>query len=155
MSNTASINIFQSRLSISNQQPQYRQRHQEEQKRQPCQRKIHHSENQKRKKATARPQHQPAGASNWDSSDDDFDCQPVEKFPIGAQLPLSNKPYDMINVKREVLKENTKNDISIKKTRKPIRTLTNRKNKTSKEAPLVLVKYRFKDTQSTINAKLG
>ena len=50
---------------------------------------------------TSRRQH-------WDTSDGKFDRQLKEKFPIGAHLPLSIIPYDMISVKCEFLKDNTK-----------------------------------------------
>ena len=65
----------------------------------------------KNKKSNSMPPQQPAGAGKWDSSDEEFDHHLMEKFPIGADLPLSNKQYDMIFVTRTFLKENTKNDL--------------------------------------------
>ena len=79
----------------------------------------------------------------------------MEKFPIGAHLPLSNKPYDMISVRRELVKKNAKNDISFIRTRKPIRTLTNQEKQNIERAPLEFLKDRVKGPQSTINVKLG
>ena len=55
---------------------------------------------------------QPLGVTEWDTSDDKFERQLNEKFPIGAHLSLSNIPYDLINEKRKFLKENPKNDIA-------------------------------------------
>ena len=102
-----------------------------------------------------KPHQQPAGANSWDTSDDEIDRQLMEKFPIGAHLPLSNIPYDLINEKCKFLKENTKNDISQIRTRKTIRTLTNQEKPNIERAPLVLLKDRFKGPQTTINTKLG
>ena len=59
----------------------------------------------KNKKSKSMPTQQPTGAGKWDSSDEEFDHQLMENFPIGAHLLLSNKPYDMINVKRTFLKK--------------------------------------------------
>ena len=44
--------------------------------------------------------------------DDEFDRALMKKFPIGAHLPLENKPYDLQKVKRSFLADNPQNDIA-------------------------------------------
>ena len=83
----------------------------------------------KAKKKSAISVKQPPGISSWDTSDDKIDCQFMERFSIGAHLPLCNIAYDLINEKRKFLKENTSNDIAKLRTRKPIRTLTKQEKK--------------------------
>ena len=66
-----------------------------------------------------------------ESSDDDYDEQLIKNFPIGAHLPLSNKPYDPLKLKRSFLMEKS-NNLETLRTRKPIRSLTNPEKKTYK-----------------------
>ena len=87
-----------------------------------------------------------------ESSDDDYDRQLLKKFPIGAHLPLSNKPYDALKLKRSFLSEKS-NNLEILKTRKPIRPLTNQEKQNLKRAPLIFLKDRFKGPAHTIDPK--
>ena len=89
-----------------------------------------------------------------ESSDDDYDRQLLKKFPIGAHLPLSNKPYEALKLKRSFLSEKS-NNLKILKTRKPIRRLTNQEKQTLKRAPLIFLKDQFKGTAQTIDPKTG
>ena len=43
------------------------------------------------------------------STDEDYDRQLLKKFPIVAHLPLSNKPYDALKLKRSFLSEKSNN----------------------------------------------
>ena len=45
-------------------------------------------------------------AVTLDSSDEEFDRRLLQKFPIGAHLPLSNKPYETRSLQESFLKEN-------------------------------------------------
>ena len=45
-------------------------------------------------------------AITLDSSDEEFDRRLLQKFPIGAHLPLSNKPYEIKSLKESFLKKN-------------------------------------------------
>ena len=81
--------------------------------------------------------------------------QLIAKFPIGAHLPLSNVPYDLINEKRNILKENPKNDNAQLRTRKPIGTLTKQEKQNFERATIIFLNDRFKGTQTTISKQLG
>ena len=107
----------------------------------------------KRKAST--PAKDPQGFSGWDTSDDEFDRQLLDRFPIGAHLPLSNTAYDLIREKRKFLNEKTSNDIEKIRTRKPIRILTRQEKQNMERAPIVFLQDRFKGPQSTIKTKLG
>ena len=98
---------------------------------------------------------QPLGATEWDTSDDEFDRQIIEKFPICAHLSLTNIPYNLIKEKCKFLKENPKNYIVQLRTRKPIRTLTKQEKQNIERAPLIFLKDRFKGPQTTISPQLG
>ena len=87
--------------------------------------------------------------------DDEFDRALMKKFPIGAHLPLKNKPYDLQKVKRSFLADNPQNDIADIRTRKPIRWLTKQEKHRPERAPLVFLKDRFKGPQNTIDPKFG
>ena len=85
------------------------------------------------------------------SSDDEYDRQLLLKFPIGAHLPLSNKPYDALKLKRSFLMEKS-NNLETLRTRKPIRLLINQEKQ---NLPLVFLKDRFKGPAHTIDPKTG
>ena len=87
--------------------------------------------------------------------DEQFDQALLQKFPIGAHLPLNNIPYDLQKVKRSFLAENPKHDIANIRTRKPIRWLTQQEKHKLEKAPLVFLKDRFKGPQNTIDPALG
>ena len=80
--------------------------------------------------------------------------QLIEKFPIGAHLPLSNIPYDLINEKRKFLKENPKNSLAQLRTRKRIGTLTKQEKQNFERATIIFLNDRFKGTQTTISKQL-
>ena len=107
-----------------------------------------------KRKATP-PVKNPQRLSGWDTSDDEFDRQLLERFPIGALLPLSNTAYDLIREKRKFLNEKTSNDIEKIRTRKPIRTLTKQEKQNMERAPLIFLKDCFEGPQPTINTNLG
>ena len=86
-----------------------------------------------------------------ESSDDEYDEQ-LKKFPIGAHLPLSNKPYDALKLKRSFLMEKS-NNLETLRTRKPIRSLTNQEKQSLQRAVLVFLKDRFKGPAHTIDPK--
>ena len=88
------------------------------------------------------------------SSDDEYDRQLLLKFPLGAHLPLSNKPYDALKLKRSFLMEKS-NNLETLRTRKPIRLLTNQEKQNLQRAPLVFLKDRFKGPAHTIDPKTG
>ena len=88
-----------------------------------------------------------------ESSDDDNDRQLLLKFPIGAHLPLLNKPYDALKLKRSFLSEKS-NNLENLKTRKPIRPLSNQEKQNLKRAPLIVLKDRFKSSAHTIDPKI-
>ena len=98
---------------------------------------------------------QPLGVNEWDTSDNEFDRQLLEKFLIGAHLHLSNIQYDLINENGKFLKENAENDIAKLRTRKSIRTLTKQDKQNTERAPLIFLKDRFEGPQTTINTQLG
>ena len=62
--------------------------------------------------------------------DEEFDRALLQKFPIGAHLPLNKIPYDLPKVKRSFLADNPRHDIADIRTRKPIRWLTKQENQT-------------------------
>ena len=93
-------------------------------------------------------------ATTLESSDDEYDEQLLKKFPIGAHLPLSNKPYDALKLKRSFLMEKS-NNLETLRTRKPIRLLTNQEKQNLQRAPLVFLKDRFKGPAHTIDPKTG
>ena len=64
---------------------------------------------------------QPTDAGDWDITDDKFDRQLKLKFPICAQLPLTNNQFDMKNVQRAFRNEITKHYLSLLRTKKPIK----------------------------------
>ena len=75
-----------------------------------------------------RAQNQPDMVTNTDavtldSSDEEFDRRLLQKFPIGAHLPLSNKPYEIKSLQKSFFKEKT-NDFENLRTRKHIGLLT-------------------------------
>ena len=84
----------------------------------------------------------------------DFDQQLLKKFPIGANLLLSNKPYDALKLKRSFLSEKS-NNLENLKTRKPKRPLNNQEKQNLKRAPLIFLKDRFKGPAHTIDPKTG
>ena len=98
---------------------------------------------------------QPLDVNEWDTSDDEFDRQLLEKFLIGVHLHLSNIPYNLINENGKFLKENAENDIAKLRKRKPIRTLTKQEKQNIERAPLIFLKDRFEGPQTTINTQLG
>ena len=107
-----------------------------------------------KRKATT-PVKDPQGLSGWDTSDDEFDRQILERLPIGAHLPFSNTAYNLVREKRKVLNEKTSNDIEKTRTKKPTRTLIKQGKQNMERAPIIFLKDRFKGPQPTINTKLG
>ena len=93
-------------------------------------------------------------AITLESSDDEYAEQLLKKFPIGAHLPLSNKPYDALKLKRSFLMEKS-NNLETLRTHKPIRLLTNQEKQNLQRAPLVFLKDRFKGPAHTIDPKTG
>ena len=87
--------------------------------------------------------------------DEELDRALLQKFPIGAHLPLNNIPYDLQKVKRSFLADNQGHDIADIRTRKPIRWLTKQEKQRLARAPLVFRKDRFKGPQNTIDPKLS
>ena len=106
-----------------------------------------------------RAQNQPGAVPNTDavtldSSDEEFDRRLLQKFPIGAHLPLSNKPYEIRSLQESFLKEKS-NDFENLRTRNPIRLLTRQEKQNLQRAPLIFLKDRFKGPAHTINPKTG
>ena len=93
-------------------------------------------------------------AVTLDSSDEEFDRRLLQKVPIGAHLPLSNKPYETRSLQESFLKEKS-NDFENLRTRNPIRLLTRQEKENLRRAPLVFLKDRFKGPAHTINPKTG
>ena len=93
-------------------------------------------------------------AITLESSDDEYDEQILKKFPIDAHLPVSNKPYDALKLKRSFLMEKS-NKLETLRTRKPIRSLTNQEKQNLQGASLVFLKDRFKSPAHTIDPKTG
>ena len=84
-----------------------------------------------------RAHHQPevithTDAVTLDSSDEEFDRRLLQKFPIGAHLPLSNKPYEARSLQESFLKEKSNNFENLR-TRNPIRLLTRQEKKIYEE----------------------
>ena len=72
-------------------------------------------------------------AVTLDSSDEEFDRRLLQKFPIGAHLPLSNKSYETRSLQESFLREKC-NDFENLRTRKSHKTLnTTRKKKIYEE----------------------
>ena len=91
-------------------------------------------------------------AVTLDSSDEEFDRRLLQKFPIGAHLPLTNKPYEARSLQETFLKEKS-NDFDKLRTRNPIRLLTSQEKEKLRNAPLIFLKDRFKGPAHTVNPK--